>query len=135
MRVTKWVSLAIGCVALVLGIIGIFLPMFPTTPFLLLAAAMFVRSSDRLHNWLMDHRHLGAYIRDYRSGKGIPLRAKRVSLITMWLTSQASWVIILATRGVQAWTLGYAALLFVVAVWVHWFIGYRTPTRVEAGAR
>ena len=125
----KYICLAVGVIAVVLGVIGIFLPMWPTTPFLLLAAACFVRSSERLYTWLIEHRHLGCYVRDYMSGKGIPLRAKQVSLTLMWVTSQVSWMIVIAHRGVRLWTVGYAVLLFVVAIWVHYLIGIRIPTR------
>lgn len=125
----KYICLAIGLIALALGIIGIFVPMWPTTPFLLLAAACFVRSSERLYTWLIEHRHLGCYVRDYMSGKGIPLRAKWLSLGLMWVTSQASWMIVMAHHGVQPWTIGYAVLLVVVAIGVHYHIGFRIPTR------
>lgn len=125
----KYICLAVGLVSLALGIIGIFLPMWPTTPFLLLAAACFVRSSDRLYTWLIEHEHLGCYVRDYMSGNGIPLRAKQIALVTMWITSQASWVIIMAHRGVTPWTIGYAVLLLIVAVGVHYYIGFHIPTR------
>lgn len=67
-----------------LGVVGIFLPLLPTTPFLLLAAACFAKSSDRMHRWLLDNRWFGNYIRDYREGRGVPLRAKAVALVTLW---------------------------------------------------
>ena len=128
----KYICLGVGSAALVLGIVGIFLPMWPTTPFLLLAAACFVRSSDRLYTWLIEHERLGCYVRDYMSGRGIPLRVKRVALVTMWVTSQASWMIVIAHRGVESWTIGYAILLIVVAVGVHYYIGFHIPTREPA---
>ena len=130
-RLVRYVCLGVGSVALVLGIVGIFLPMWPTTPFLLLAAACFVRSSERLYTWLIEHEHLGRYVRDYMSGKGIPLRAKRIALVTMWVTSQLSWVVIIAHVGVGPLTVAYAGLLVVVAILVHWYIGYRVPTRED----
>ena len=128
-QVWRYACLAVGTVSLVLGIVGVFLPMWPTTPFLLLTAACYIRSSDRLYRWLIEHRHLGRYVRDYMSGKGIPLRAKRVSLSLIWLSSQAYWIIVMNRRGVQTWTVAYAVLLFVVAVGVHYYIGFRIPTR------
>ncbi len=125
----RYLCLAVGSTALVLGVIGIFLPMWPTTPFLLLAAACFIRSSERLYRWLLEHERLGCYVRDYMSGRGIPRRAKVVALVTMWVTSQVSWMVIMAHMGVRAWTVGYAVLLFVVAIAVHYYIGFRIPTR------
>lgn len=73
-----------GTVALLLGILGIFLPVLPTTPFLLLASACYMRGSDRMHRWLMNQRHLGPYIRNFTAGRGIPLRAKIAALALMW---------------------------------------------------
>lgn len=74
----------IGFLAVLLGIIGIFLPLLPTTPFLLLAAACFARGSDRMHRWLMEHRMFGSYLRDYYEGRGIPARAKVLAMVMMW---------------------------------------------------
>ncbi|CDM24021.1 hypothetical protein BN940_07791 [Castellaniella defragrans 65Phen] len=74
----------LGCVALALGVLGIFLPLLPTTPFLLLAAFCFLRGSARMHAWLMSHRILGPYIRDFQAGRGIPLRSKCIALALMW---------------------------------------------------
>lgn len=75
----KYVFMLIGSVSLVLGVAGIFLPLLPTTPFLLLAAAMFFRSSPRAYRWLLGHRYLGPYIRSFREDRSIPLRAKIVA--------------------------------------------------------
>ena len=74
----------IGCVAVALGVLGIFLPLLPTTPFLLLASACFARGSTRMHNWLQTNRVFGNYLRDYENGRGIPLRGKVWILIFMW---------------------------------------------------
>ena len=68
-----------------LAVIGIFLPGLPTTPFLILAAYFYIRSSNKLYNWLINNKILGIYIRGYLSGKGMPLRAKIISLILMWI--------------------------------------------------
>ena len=76
----------LGCAALALGVVGIFVPLLPTTPFLLLAAALWVRSSPRLYEWLLAHRCFGEYIRNFRENKAIPLRAKIISLVLMWGT-------------------------------------------------
>ncbi|MCU6501035.1 YbaN family protein [Rugamonas sp. A1-17] len=74
----------VGCLAVVLGVLGIFLPLLPTTPFLLLASACFARGSTRLHHWLQTNRVFGKYLRDYENGKGIPLRGKIWVLVFMW---------------------------------------------------
>lgn len=83
-----------GTVALLLGILGIFLPVLPTTPFLLLASACYLRGSERMHRWLMNQPHLGPYIRNFQAGRGIPLRAKIVALATMWTSIIVSmWLV------------------------------------------
>ena len=68
------------------GIVGIFMPILPTTPFLLLAAALYARSSKRFYNWLVNNRIFGQYIKNYREGKGIPLRLKLITTILLWIT-------------------------------------------------
>jgi len=78
--------LAIGWLSVGLGVIGIFLPVLPTTPFLLLAAACFMRSSQRFYLWLVNHRHLGPWIVDYLQGEGIPLKGKVYAITLMWLS-------------------------------------------------
>jgi uncharacterized protein len=75
-----------GTVSVALGVVGIFLPMLPTTPFLLLAAICYARSSPRLLHWLNHNRWFGAYIRRYREGLGIPLREKLFTIALLWLT-------------------------------------------------
>ncbi len=80
------VLVAAGSVSLFLGILGIILPLLPTTPFLLLAVACYARSSEKLYHWLLNHRLLGTHIKNYREGKGIPLRAKVTALSLLWLS-------------------------------------------------
>lgn len=82
----KVLYILLGSLSLVLGIIGIFLPLLPTTPFLLLTAALYVRSSPRLYNWLLRQKHLGPYIRNFREYKAIPLKAKIISVSLIWIT-------------------------------------------------
>lgn len=82
----KTICIVLGTVSLTLGVIGIFLPLLPTTPFLLLTAALYFRGSPRLYQWLLDHKHFGPYIRNFRENKAIPLRAKVLSLLLMWGT-------------------------------------------------
>ena len=80
----KIILTILGLLSLTLGVIGIFVPLLPTTPFLLLAAACFFRSSKSLYEKLINSKHLGQYIRDYRENKRIPLRAKVFSLTLLW---------------------------------------------------
>ena len=83
-RSVRYTLLAIGWLSVLLGVIGIFVPVLPTTPFLLLAAACFVRSSRRVYLWLVNHKHLGPWIRDYLEGNGIPLKGKVYAIGLMW---------------------------------------------------
>lgn len=75
-----------GSISLGLGVIGIFVPLLPTTPFLLLAAACYVRSSERFYIWLITNKYFGSYIQNYRSGKGIPLKVKVLSVSLLWVS-------------------------------------------------
>ena len=72
-----------GILALVLGLIGIVLPLLPTVPFLLLAAFCFAKSSDRWHDWLVDHPKLGPPIRDWRESGAINRKAKRLATLSV----------------------------------------------------
>ncbi len=81
----KAILVAAGSLCLALAVLGVFLPLLPTTPFLLLASACYVRSSERLHRWLMENRLLGSYIRNFRERRGIPLRAKVSTVVILWL--------------------------------------------------
>ena len=74
----------VGTLAVLLAVLGLFLPLLPTTPFLLLASACFARGSTRLHGWLLRNRVFGRYLSDWEQGKGIPLRAKVVAMALMW---------------------------------------------------
>jgi uncharacterized membrane protein YbaN (DUF454 family) len=82
-KAVKVVLLLVGWLSVVLGVIGIFLPVMPTTPFLLLAAACFMRTSPKFYYWLVGHPRLGKYLVYYLEGKGIPLKAKVYTIATM----------------------------------------------------
>lgn len=88
MRATAKRRLLIGAGTLStgLGIIGIFVPILPTTPFLLLAAACYMRSSERFYQWLINNRILGAYVRNYIEDKGMPVKIKMFTILLLWLT-------------------------------------------------
>ena len=84
--IIKVFLIIVGTLAVGLGTLGIFLPLLPTTPFLLLAAACYAKSSDKFYNWLMTNRWFGDYIRNYRAGNGIPLRTKIFAISLLILT-------------------------------------------------
>ena len=82
----RYLLIAAGSICVILGIVGIFVPVLPTTPFLLLAAACYFRSSDRFYHWLLNNRILGTYIRNYLEGRGMSRRSKVITLLLLWLT-------------------------------------------------
>jgi len=90
----RYALLAVGFCSTGLAILGIFLPLLPTVPLLLLAAACFARSSERFHNWLHNHQKLGPIIRDYLSGQGIPLRSKITAIVFIWFSISISVFVI-----------------------------------------
>ena len=108
-RLRGYLLVAAGCTAVALGTVGIFLPLVPTTPFLLLAAACFIRSSDRLYERLITHRWLGGYIRNYREHRAITKKAKVVTLALLWLTIGYSVVWVARTPALRALLLAIAA--------------------------
>jgi hypothetical protein len=84
--VRKGLLLAAGAASLSVGAVGVFLPLLPTTPFLLIAAACFMRSSDRHYQWLISHKVFGPYIRNYREHGAVTRHAKIVTLGLLWGT-------------------------------------------------
>ena len=81
----KNLFIALGMLSLTLGIIGIFIPLLPTTPFLLLSAALLLRGSDKTYHWLINHRIFGSYIRNFQEQKAIPLSTKIFTIVTLWM--------------------------------------------------
>ena len=108
-RAVRWLLLTLGAVSTVVGVIGIFLPLIPTTGPLLLAAVCFDRSSPRVHSWLMNQRYLGGYIRNYRAGRGLPMLQKVCTIGLLWTSISLSIVF-----AVSAWW--GRALLAAIAV-------------------
>ena len=82
----RYLLIIFGTIFLIFGIIGIFLPILHTTPFLLLSAACYARSSKRFYNWLMNNRWFGSYIKNYHEGKGILLKIKIFTISLLWVT-------------------------------------------------
>jgi hypothetical protein len=82
----KWLLIAIGILSVGLATIGIFVPLLPTAPFLLLASACFIRSSERLYQWLITHRIFGSHIKNYRDHRAITRKARIGVLILLWVS-------------------------------------------------
>ncbi len=110
----------IGLISLGLGILGAFLPVLPTTPFLLLAATLFLKSNKGLYDWLMNHPRLGPYIRNFLEYKAIPLRVKVVSITLIWVTLTYCAVCIAGH-----WAMRALFIIIAIAVSVH-ILSYKT---------
>ena len=103
-----------GTLSLVLGMLGLILPILPTTPFLLLAAYCYGRGSDRFLHWLMDRSWVGGYIRSYREGRGIPLKQKALTILLLWLTiGSTAWF------AISQWWLKLILFGIAVGVTIH----------------
>ncbi|MEK6409118.1 MAG: YbaN family protein [Acidobacteriota bacterium] len=83
---SKVVFNILGTMFLLVGVLGVVLPLLPATPFLLLASACYVRGSTTLHNWLMSHRYLGPYITNIKDKRGMPIKAKIITITVLWLS-------------------------------------------------
>jgi len=113
--------LALGCVFVALGIAGALLPVLPTTPFMLLAAACFARASSRFYNWLLNTRAFGPLILEWREHHSIPYRPKLFAIGLMAITLAASIILTLHEPGLQIALAAFGALL---GIWL-----YRIPSR------
>jgi uncharacterized membrane protein YbaN (DUF454 family) len=85
-KIIRGIWFVAGTICLALGAIGIVLPILPTTPFLLAAAACYYKSSPKMHKWLLNNKYFGEYIRNYKEGKGIPRKTKATALTVLWVT-------------------------------------------------
>jgi len=90
----KYLLIGFGFLSLGLGILGIFLPVLPTTPFLLLTSYCFLKSSKRLHEKLLAHKILGTYIKNFQENKTIPRKVKACILLTLWTTIALSFCLV-----------------------------------------
>ncbi|MFP4015451.1 MAG: YbaN family protein [Halanaerobiales bacterium] len=82
--ILKSFLIIIGTLFIILGTLGIFLPLLPTTPFLLLAAACYIRGSEKMYHWLINNKYFGSYIRNYREKKALPFRTKIIAVVLLW---------------------------------------------------
>ncbi len=93
-KIKKCLLIIIGTISLILGITGLFLPVLPTTPFLLLTSFCYMRSSQKLYRWLMTRKIIGAYIFNYITYKAILKSTKMFSIIFLWITLIVSMILI-----------------------------------------
>ena len=116
-----------------LGVVGMILPVLPTTPFLLLAAVCYAHSSPRFYHWLLNNRWFGEYIRNYREGNGMPLRQKIITIGLLWLTIGLSVVYAVSLWWVRLILLGIAVgvTTHLVSIKTSPPLGVRPAVRVE----
>ncbi len=97
----KTVFILLGLLSLSVGIIGVFLPGLPTTPFLLLSASLFIKSSEKLYRWLIRNKYLGSYITDYHKNKGLNKTTKILSISLMWIMTAISVFLVVKLLAVK----------------------------------
>jgi uncharacterized membrane protein YbaN (DUF454 family) len=108
-RIVRILWIILGTISLGLGMLGIVLPVLPTTPFLLLTAYCYAKGSKRMHLWLLNHKWFGKYIRNYMEGKGIPLKTKIIAIASMWVMISITSIFIIEF-------LWHRVLLFAIAI-------------------
>ncbi len=115
-KLVRAALISFGTLCVGLGVLGIVLPVLPTTPFLLLAAASYLRGSRKLYRWLLANRLFGEYLRRYLGGEGLPLAAKAVTLALLWLSLGASAFFVVPAR---LWGVRLVLLAVGVGVTIH----------------
>jgi len=103
-----------GTFFLLIGIVGIIIPILPTTPFLLLSAACYAKGSKKFYNWLINNKWLGEYIKNYQEGKGIPINVKILTITFLWITIVFSIILIVTNYLIQI-----ILLIIAIAVTIH----------------
>ncbi len=115
----KWVRILLiiaGTLSVGLGVLGIFVPVLPTTPFLLLATACYARSSQRFYDWLLNNKYFGNYIRNYQQRKAVPLKVKVLTLAVLWITIGCSVMF-----AVEVFLVRVLLILIAIGVSIHIF--------------
>jgi hypothetical protein len=131
-RLVSALWIAGGSLSVATGILGIFLPVLPTTPFMLLAAFCYARSSPRCHHWLLHNRWFGAYIRNYRAGRGMPIQQKTLTIAVLWVTIGATAIYALTTWWGRALLLAVASAVTIHLVCIKTCKEGTAPARLEA---
>jgi hypothetical protein len=93
-KIKKCLFIIVGTISLMLGITGLFIPVLPTTPFLLLSSFCYMKSSKKLYHWLMTRKVIGTYLSNYITYKAVPKNTKIFSIIFLWITLSISMILI-----------------------------------------
>jgi hypothetical protein len=124
-RFLRWILVAAGTILVGIGILGMFLPLLPTTIFFILAAYCYARSSEKFYHWLHHNKFFGIYLRNYRKGNGMTLSSKIFSITLLWIT-------ILYSAFFAVDKIYVKILLLAIAVGVSWhLIAVKTAKRLE----
>ena len=123
--IKKKLLIVAGFITLFIGIIGMVVPLLPTTPFLMLSAACFFSGSDRCYNWLMNHKVFGEYIRNYRDKKAISLKSKIFMISLLWITILYSIIFVIDLIYIRILLAGIA-----IAVTIH-ILHFKTLEKLE----
>lgn len=110
----KYFYLVSGFLLVTIGVIGIFLPVLPTTIFLILASACFIKSSPQANEWLRNHKVLGMYIKNYQDGTGLTIKSKIINITLLWLMISVS-----AFLFTELWYIRLLLFLIAVGVTIH----------------
>ena len=125
LNVTKIIYLVLGIISFCLGAIGIVIPGLPTTPFMILSSILFLRSSDRMYKWLINHPKFGKYVLDFKKGKGINLKIKIYAQSMMLLTVTLS---LLPVSPMFIDNQVVRIVLFASGIFSFWLVGFKIPT-------
>jgi len=118
----------LGSVFVAIGAIGILVPGLPTTPFMILAAACYIRSSNKLYNWLIKNKLFGKHIKNIREGKGIPIRVKIFAQVMM---TTFIFLAIIPFSPISVPNLFIKVIIFLAGLTSFWYVAYRVPTLKE----
>ena len=125
LNIKKIIYLVLGIISFCLGVIGIVIPGLPTTPFMILSSILFLRSSDRMYEWLINHPKFGKYVLDFKKGKGINLKIKIYAQSMMLLTVTLS---LLPVSPMFIDNQVVRIILFVSGIFSFWLVGFKIPT-------
>lgn len=121
--VKKGIYFIVGSISLAAGVLGVFLPVIPTTPFILLSAWCFFRSSEKIYEWVISNETFGPTIENYQEGRGITKNTKIRAIVMMWLAISASVYFFISNMYL-------IAFLYLIAILVSIYL-YRLPTMKE----
>ncbi|MBL40306.1 MAG: hypothetical protein CL761_03150 [Chloroflexi bacterium] len=118
----------LGSIFVAIGAIGILVPGLPTTPFMILAAACYIRSSNKLYNWLIKNKLFGKHIKNIREGKGIPIKVKIFAQVMM---TTFIFLAIIPFSPISVPNLFIKIIIFLAGLTSFWYVAYRVPTLKE----